>query len=73
MGVGRPSSLRFFTCPKCSALYEVVKIEAGPETNNREITCNVCAGPLTAREGKLVLKYFLLRKAVPPRRRASPR
>ena len=49
---------------------EIVKVEAGPETDNREITCRVCGGPLTGREGKLVLKYFLLRKATRSRRRA---
>jgi NAD-dependent SIR2 family protein deacetylase len=53
-----------FTCPNCKALYEAVKVEAGPETTNREPTCHVCGGPLTGREGKFVLKYFLLREAV---------
>jgi predicted RNA-binding Zn-ribbon protein involved in translation (DUF1610 family) len=57
-----------FTCPNCKALYEVVKVEAGPETTNREITCRVCGGPLAGREGTFVLKYFLLREAVRRRR-----
>jgi hypothetical protein len=57
-----------FTCPNCKAFYEVVKVEAGPETADREITCQVCGGPLTGREGKFVLKYFLLREAVRRRR-----
>ena len=52
------------------ALYQVVKVEAGPETKDHEITCRVCGGPLAGREGKLVLKYFLLRKGIPSRRRA---
>lgn len=60
-----------FTCPNCQALYQVVKIEAGPETNSREITCGACGGPFAAREGNFVLKYFLLRKAVRPRRGAQ--
>jgi hypothetical protein len=51
-------------CSKCKAFYEVVKVEAGPETADRETTCQVCGGPLTGREGKFVLKYFLLREAV---------
>jgi predicted Zn finger-like uncharacterized protein len=51
-----------FTCPNCKALYQVVKNEAGPETGNRDIACRVCGGPLAARDGKFVLKYFLLRK-----------
>jgi len=47
-------------CPGCKALYEIVEVEAGPD---REITCQVCGGPLAGREGKFVLKYYLLRKA----------
>jgi hypothetical protein len=64
---GRAMSRRAFsafTCPNCKALYEVVKVEAGPETADREITCQVCGSPLVGREAKLVLKYFLLREAV---------
>ena len=40
-----------FSCPNCNALYQVVKTEAGPETDNREITCRACGGPLPARDG----------------------
>jgi len=61
---GRIMASRFntFTCPNCNALYQLVKVEAGPETDNREIACPVCGAPLAGREGKFVLKYFLLRK-----------
>jgi hypothetical protein len=52
-----------FTCPNCHALYDLVKVEAGPETTLRELTCLSCGGPFAAREGKFVLKYFLLREA----------
>ena len=51
-----------FHCPNCYALYKVVKVEAGPETPDVEIACRNCGGPLTAREGNLVLKYFLVGK-----------
>jgi predicted Zn finger-like uncharacterized protein len=68
--MGKSSTFNFFTCPNCKALYEVVKVEGGPETDKREIRCSACGGPLAGREGKFVLKYFLLRKAIPPRRRA---
>ena len=54
-------------CPNCDAMYQVVKAEAGPETDSRQITCCVCGGPLVSREGKTVLKYFLLRSATRPR------
>ena len=50
-------------CPNCQALYQIVKVEAGPETIDREPTCRACGGPLAGRDGKFVLKYFLLRKA----------
>jgi predicted Zn finger-like uncharacterized protein len=61
MGRGRPRGS--FTCPNCQALYDVVKVEAGPETTLHEVMCLSCGGPLLAREGKFVLKYFLLREA----------
>jgi hypothetical protein len=63
---GRPPSFNPFTCPNCDAYYQVVKVEAGPETDNREIVCRACA--LAGREGKFVLKYFLLRKGISSRR-----
>jgi ssDNA-binding Zn-finger/Zn-ribbon topoisomerase 1 len=56
-------------CPNCKALYQLVKVEAGPETIDREIACQVCGSPLVGREGKFVLKYFLLREAVRRRRK----
>jgi hypothetical protein len=65
---GRQAAFNPFTCPNCGAFYQVVKVEAGPETDNREIACRACGGPLVGREGKFVLKYFLLRKAIPSRR-----
>ena len=55
--------LSTFNCPNCNALYQLVSIEAGPETITRDITCRSCGAALPGREGKLVFKYFLLRKA----------
>jgi hypothetical protein len=37
-----------FFCPNCSALHRVVKVEAGPETADREIMCRVCDAPFQA-------------------------
>jgi predicted Zn finger-like uncharacterized protein len=48
-----------FKCPNCQALYQVVRMEAGP-TNDRAITCHSCGSPLPPREGQFILKYFLL-------------
>jgi hypothetical protein len=59
MAAGKP----FFKCPNCEALYHIVKVEAGPQSADREITCRACGGPLPGREAKFVMKYFLLRKA----------
>jgi prepilin signal peptidase PulO-like enzyme (type II secretory pathway) len=36
--------------------------EAGPETEVTKLACLVCGGPLAPRDGKFVLKYFLLRE-----------
>jgi predicted Zn finger-like uncharacterized protein len=53
-----------FTCPNCSALYQVVKAEAGPETtDDPKVMCLICGAPLPAREDQWIIKYFLLRKA----------
>jgi predicted RNA-binding Zn-ribbon protein involved in translation (DUF1610 family) len=60
MVAGKLSS---FNCPNCNALYQVVSVEAGPETVSRDITCRSCGNPLLGRDGNFVLKYFLLRKA----------
>jgi hypothetical protein len=62
-----------FVCPNCGALYELVKMEAGPETVDRAVACLFCGAPLSGREGQFVLKYFSLRTATRRvRRRASP-
>jgi hypothetical protein len=53
----------FFKYQDCNALYQIVKVEAPPERVEREVTCHACGAPLRVREGKYVLKYFLLRKA----------
>jgi len=58
MATGRTS----FACPKCNALYQVVRQEAGPETIDYPIRCRACDDLLPARDGKFVLKYFLLRE-----------
>jgi hypothetical protein len=45
----------------------VVQIEA--PSDPVEITCRSCGGPLQGREGRFLLKYFLVdkrRKAAPP-------
>jgi hypothetical protein len=55
-------------CQNGKALYQIVKVEAGPQTADREVTCRDCGAPFPAREGKFALKYFMLRKATRVRR-----
>jgi hypothetical protein len=64
MGAFMPREKRpLFHLPNCDAVYQIVRIEAGPETVDRGLTCRACGRPLPGREGKFVLKYFLLRKS----------
>jgi hypothetical protein len=64
MANGRESGFNRFACPTCQALYDVVKVEAGPEADSgRQLTCRSCGTPLAARDGKFILKYFMLRTA----------
>jgi hypothetical protein len=52
-----------FHCPTCTAKYEIVRVEAPPgPTADRERVCEVCGGPLHSREGKFLLKYFLVER-----------
>ena len=59
MTTGRPTC----NCPNCNALYQIVKVEAGPEAVDRQVTCRACGGPLPGREGKFVINIFSLRNA----------
>ena len=63
MAEGRPPSFISFTCAHCQALYH--------ETTEAEVTCRACGAPLPGREGKFVLKYFMLRNEARGRRRGS--
>jgi hypothetical protein len=67
--VAKPVRKPFFKCTGCAALYQVVRAEAGPETREGDIACCICGAPLAARDGEIILKYFLLRKAIPPEHR----
>jgi Adenylate kinase, active site lid len=49
----------FFNCPKCKALYHVVKV-ADLSPTEGTATCRLCGEPLPDREGPYILKYFLL-------------
>jgi transcription elongation factor Elf1 len=49
-----------FRCPTCGSLYEIVRVEAESVTVDRELSCLMCGAPLQGREGRYVLKYFLV-------------
>jgi hypothetical protein len=51
-----------FNCPNCNARYHLIRVEAGPETVDHEISCRSCSAPLQGREGLFVLKYFLINR-----------
>jgi hypothetical protein len=48
-----------FACPNCGAQYKLVRAEAGALPARQIIRCR-CGGPLKGREGKFILKYFLV-------------
>ena len=48
-----------FDCPNCAAEYKLVRAEAGPPPDH-QIECRRCGAPLQGREGKFILKYFLI-------------
>jgi predicted RNA-binding Zn-ribbon protein involved in translation (DUF1610 family) len=48
-----------FRCTTCGAAYKVVRIEA-PAAHDKEVVCLSCGAPLSAREGRFALKYFLV-------------
>jgi hypothetical protein len=47
-----------FNCPTCETTYKVVRTEASPSFDERQLLCVSCGAPLRNREGKYALKYF---------------
>jgi hypothetical protein len=59
------SSVGLSTCPKCQAIYHLIKIEGSPDAKNEGATCQTCGAPLPTpqgQQGEFVLKYFLMRE-----------
>jgi DNA-directed RNA polymerase subunit RPC12/RpoP len=63
------SAAELFKCPNCNSQYKLVRVEADPAASYRQIECPHCGGPLNNREGKFILKYFLVDH---PRRQIRP-
>jgi len=58
-------------CPNCGSQYKVVRVGAEPGASYGGIECRRCGGPLNSREGRFILKYFLVdgpRKQLKPPR-----
>jgi hypothetical protein len=51
-----------FDCPHCQAKYKLVRVDAPIVEIMQEITCRSCGGPLQGREGRFIMKYFLVSK-----------
>jgi hypothetical protein len=49
-----------FACPTCGARYKLVRVEADTVSTNGLLMCRSCGGPLNGREGRYILKYFLV-------------
>ena len=60
-----------FACPNCGAQYKLVRVETNEALPDQQLACRKCGGPLHGREGRFVLKYFLVDR--PGRRALSPR
>jgi hypothetical protein len=57
-----------FACPNCGALYTLVRAEADGTSVSGRLACRSCGGALNGREGRFVLKYFLVdRPKIPAR------
>jgi hypothetical protein len=49
-----------FTCPNCQALYQVVKVEAGPETVSQEVPrAQVCVAGFAEFEIELIARLSI--------------
>src|ERR1700733_12697954 len=63
MAAGRPSSFDRFTCPNCRALYDVVRVEAGPETVVQDVFCRACDAPIRRPRRKVRAQVFHVAKS----------
>jgi ribosomal protein S27E len=59
-------------CPNCHAAYKVVRVE-GASHPDIEVTCTSCGALLPPREGKYMLKYFLVERPRARKRRYPPK
>jgi hypothetical protein len=48
-----------FNCPNCRAEYKLVRGEAD-QPPDPQMVCRRCGAPLQGRDGRFILKYFLV-------------
>ena len=60
MSAGEAACVTRFNCPNCDAIYDLVRAEGESDTTDRDLVCLACGAPLQSREGRFILKYFLL-------------
>ena len=63
------SHAEYFSCRNCNAKYLLIRVEAEPEPSHGRTECHHCGGPLNGREGRFILKDFLIDR---PRRKLKP-
>ena len=49
-----------FDCPNCGARNKTVRVESDKIDLEGEVVCRRCGAPLQGREGRYILKYFLV-------------
>ena len=49
-----------FNCPACGARYKVVQVETETAGADSRLACRHCGAPLSGREGRFILKYFMV-------------
>jgi hypothetical protein len=51
-----------FKCPKCQALYKVVRMNSDARGIHQSLYCRICQQPLAPTHEGRILKYFLVRR-----------
>ena len=60
-----------FACPNCGVRYTLVRADADAASVSRQLVCRSCGGLPNGREGRFVLKYFLVDRPKIPARAAG--
>jgi len=61
LAMAKPPAMHF-DCPHCGAAYKLVHLETDAIMPEEQLDCRACGGPLQGREGRFILKYFLVNR-----------